>query len=454
MTVAARLFLALCLVAAACDLARAWGPHTEITTAALAVLPDDRVKTYLGDDFSRLSRDYCWMGDWQEAVRPDHYADDYLLFPGSPRHVSHMHPHVRKTYGPFFRRALQAIRTESPREAARWVGSLLHFVQDAGSPPNTTGISGTLHGKMERWVDESKISIAGYKQRLLGATDDEALAAFEERMAGLHDFSKIRAERLKPLVEKLEMRENQPLELECALETARVTADLVHTLFTLGLKEAAAPGATLEGELNDTPPLAYATVPAKIVILGTHFSTTTEAAGRYRFRNLPAGRYAVGFLATGYETQKIEDVNLIAGKTTVLSPRLKSDPVPGNVVRNPAFRLAWVSSDQPDCWIRDTVKVGRWACVPIRVPIKQACMVHVDFVPGKRVPVSLRWRTNPSSTADSQEVELDVAKLPARIEPPLLPPFEKGVLFLEVLVHTDSNMEDVCRYVAVTFVKD
>src|SRR5262245_59563278 len=171
--------------------ARAWGPHSEITAAALNTLPEvKRLRAYLGADFERLARDYCWMGDWQEAVRPDHYADDYLLFPSSPRHISHMHPHVRATYAPFIRRALQAIRTESPREAARWVGSLLHFLQDAGAPPHTTGIGGALHGKMERWVDESRISIAGYQPRLLGTDDDSALRGFEERMAGLHDFAK------------------------------------------------------------------------------------------------------------------------------------------------------------------------------------------------------------------------------------------------------------------------
>jgi len=28
---------------------------------------------------------------------------------------------------------LQALRTETPANAARWVGSLLHFVEDTGS---------------------------------------------------------------------------------------------------------------------------------------------------------------------------------------------------------------------------------------------------------------------------------------------------------------------------------
>jgi hypothetical protein len=41
------------------------------------------------------------------------------------------------------------------------------------------------------------------------------------------DYAKARAEKLRPLVETLDARANQPLELECALEVARVgSADL------------------------------------------------------------------------------------------------------------------------------------------------------------------------------------------------------------------------------------
>jgi hypothetical protein len=449
-----RFAIPMCLLAALCGSVGAWGPHTEITAAGLAVLPEkEKRQKHLGDDFVRLSRDYCWMGDWQEAVRPDHYADDYLLFPKSPRHVSHMHPHVRKTYAPFFNRALQAIRTESPQNAARWVGSLLHFVQDAGSPPHTTGIGGELHGKMERWVDESKVKIDGYEPKSLGKTDAEALRGFEERMAELHDFAKLRAEKLRPLVEKLEKRENQPLELECALEVARVTADVVHTLFALGLKESATPGATLEGKLNYEPPAGYAAVPAKIVLEGTDFSTTTDD-GRYRFRDLPPGRYSVWILATGYETVCVKDVVLESGKTTTVEPKLRPNAIAGNLVRNPRFALKWILPDQPDSWTRDTAKSGRWASAPIRVPVGQACTVRVEFVGDARVPVSVRWRSNPSSTAGSREVALDITKLPAEVAPdPLLKPFEKGFLYLELLLHTDKPPEELFRHVAVTVAK-
>lgn len=67
---------------------------------------------------------------------------------------------------------------------------------------------------------------------------------------------------------------------------------------------------------------------------------------------------------------------------------------------------------------------------------------------------TLRWRTNPSSLTDSREVSLDSAKLPMEILPdPALKPFEKGVLFLEVLLHTERSPDEAFRHVAVSFSK-
>ena len=49
---------------------RAWGPHTEITAAGLAVLPDgDKTRACLGEDFARLSRDYT-AGSPGDICRP------------------------------------------------------------------------------------------------------------------------------------------------------------------------------------------------------------------------------------------------------------------------------------------------------------------------------------------------------------------------------------------------
>ena len=462
-----RVTLLMWLIFAFSTPAWAWGPHTEITAAVLAVLPDrEKLRRYFGPDWDRIAKDYCWMGDWREAVRPDHYADDYLLFPASPAHVSHMLPVVRQTYGPFFRRALQAVRTESPQNAARWIGSLLHFVQDSGSPPHTTGIGGELHGKMERWVDEKLVSIAGYEPQLLGKIDADAERGFQARMEGLIEFSRTRAEQLKPILEKLTTRENQPLELESALETARVSADLLHTLCTLGLAESTVAGCRLEGAIElpavadrDARPPTPA-LPAKVMLRNTLYSTTCDAAGRFAFRNLPRGKYEVLFLATGYKLTTVANVELRSATPVQLSPRLEPDPVPGNLIRNSEFRLSWIKPGQPDWWSREPQKPNRWASALVRVPLDRKFTIRVAFVDDKPVSVSARWRSNPSSTAGSREVPVNfarqdsVGRRTAEIKPPEgQPPFNANdrVLYLELLIDSDKPIESVCLHVAVTF---
>jgi hypothetical protein len=101
----------------------AWGPHTEIAQAALDAIGDgDPIVQTLGPDAKRLSQ-YVWMADWRQQllVRTDEvfYSDDFLLFPEATRHYQHICPEVKQTYVPYFRRALQALRTESTRNAAR-----------------------------------------------------------------------------------------------------------------------------------------------------------------------------------------------------------------------------------------------------------------------------------------------------------------------------------------------
>ena len=169
-----------------------WGPHTEITLAALRAMgPEDGIYKQLGADTGVLAQ-YVWMADWrtQLLIRSDEvfYADDYLLFPKAKSHSQHICPEVRQTYAPFFRRALQALRTESPRNAARWVGSLLHFTTDTGSPPHAAGFLGAAHSKMENWLDAKLIQLPGYQPRLLGDDDASAEAGFLSRMEASSSF--------------------------------------------------------------------------------------------------------------------------------------------------------------------------------------------------------------------------------------------------------------------------
>jgi len=221
--------VAVVLVAAAGP-AAGWGPHPKITQAALAVVPEmERWNAALGEKNIRELAQHCWLPDMRGMDLGTHYADDYLLIPALPRHVDHVMPGVRVAFEPYFRRAVRALRTETPVNACRQIGPILHFVEDVGAPPHAREKC-PHHTELENWVREEQIVIAGYRPRLLGKTEDEALAGLLKRLEGLVEFSRARAERALPLVsvEKPDRSQIEPIILESALESARVAADLLY----------------------------------------------------------------------------------------------------------------------------------------------------------------------------------------------------------------------------------
>jgi hypothetical protein len=141
----------------------------------------------------------------------------------------------------------------------------------------------------------------GYQPRTLGADADAAVRGFEERMGGLIEFSKRRAERLYPYITRGDRPRAEPIVLEAANESARVTADLLHTL--LALAQAPKVGrpdfGSLAVSVSSTVVNGMETLPAKLILANTTYSTTSELVmldkGTYRgvflMRNLPPGTY-------------------------------------------------------------------------------------------------------------------------------------------------------------------
>jgi len=391
--------------------AGAWGTaHTEITRHALKALPaSDRADARLAG--IRQMEDLCWGGDYQGDVNATYYVDDYLLFPAFPQHSSHLMPGVASTWKPFFQRTLQALRGESPQNAARWMGAFLHFVQDSGSPPHAFPQTGGLHTRMENYIFNFDIRLPDYQPRELGRTDESALDGLTQRMEGLVAFSRERGEKLSPLAAVNNRTDSEPLTLECAQETMRVVADVAHTLLRLSEAGPKPGAASLNGVITGPTMRDFPYAPARIIIEGTPHGTVAEATPQlpgasaygagFVLGNLPAGKYTVAVLRTGCKTFR-KKITLKRGKTQDLKIKLEADTGQGNLIRNPDFSVRWLRAAGPDHW---TAAGDEWVSAPFRVLPGE--IYELGAVNGKaKRTVSVRLSDDPRMPNDAERKEL------------------------------------------------
>lgn len=405
----------------------AWGPHPDITRAALQVLPEaDHWKQVLGGEFWQLTS-YSWLPDVQGQEWGDFAADDYLFIRAVPHYVNHGCPQVKETWRPFFLRALQALRTETPANAARQMGPIVHWIEDTGAPPHAAAIHGALHGPMENWVKPNEIVIAGYTPKLLGENDEAAVAGLTARLEGLIAFSIERANRAKPLAEQGEAARSQvePILLESALECARVVADALHTLFTLA-EAPPPPGAGLRGAvttglfhpgapkrmgksarvmlLDEAKYQALGAAPTCLAGALTDYNTNAYGVtpppadgswhGSYEFRNLPAGVYRVWACRPGSLPQVSGPVALVAGQTATADVVLPPDDPPGNIILNAHGNIAVLSPD-PDRWT--CYEKTRWVSrsAPVEAGLTYRCGAVLKDPQAKVTVVTIKKGTAP-----------------------------------------------------------
>ena len=411
--------------------AQAWGPHSEITQAALDTLgTNDTLVLRLGAETQRLTN-YCWMGDFHRLVFEEQaelfYADDYLLFPGATPQWEHFGPWLKQTIRPCFRRALQALRTENAPNAARWVGALTHFVEDTGAPPHALALRGGLHTALECWVETNAIHVAGHRPQLLGETDDKALGELVARLGQLDELARKRGQSLRTYAELGVRSKVKPGVLECALETSRVTADLLHTLGRLAVTPPP-PGAVLRGTVASTAAPGVERFAAKVVLEGTSFSTLAGLDGCYEFRGLPAGEFRVTALRNGGGSASAT-VKLTADQTNECDLSLAPKSV--NLFRNADFKLRWASTNAPDCWYQAK---GNWESevVPLRMGQRYRAAAH--FQKDATDSVTVRWTKR-------YEHALPMFRLMPRLETTTLTPRNN------VLVFTGSEDKGVMQVV-------
>lgn len=434
--------------------AQAWGPHAEITQAVLDVLGTNHpLVLHLGAQAQRLTN-YCWMADFRrlpfKEPEENMYANDYLLFPGMDTHLDHICPEVKKSYRPYFKRAVQALRIENQANAARWIGSLLHFVEDTGSPPHSAEIRGAVHTKMENWVDAKQIHIRDYHPRSLGTNEADAIEGFVRRMDELIVFSKARGQKLRIPVEIGNRTAVMPIVLESALETSRVTADLLHTLGQF-LPTLDTNTATLTGTILSKPVVGLERFAAKVLFEGTNISTLADLSGRYELRDLPPGNWQIATMRPGGGVAHTS-VNLHAGRTNVVNLTLPRSGEPENLIRNGDFKLNWVKPGAPDCWF----KTGQsWEGEIIPLKNGQHYRLVVKFKEAAEGDVFLRWTRQLPYTLPQNAV------LPKIDSQPLTPQNNEltfvgteNMALLQVTVRTKKTPTAVCESITLVAVEE
>jgi hypothetical protein len=345
--------------------AAAWADHWAITRSAMAVLPpDSSLKKLLGDEIGPMIGTYSVNPDFldrlmwvQSPLDWWYYTNDYLLYPAVNRQIRHEVPAVLATHRPFFRRALQALRTENAFNAARWLGSLLHFLQDTGAPPHAYHYPDQRpgdHALMECLMNPDKTWVPEYKPVLLGHTEADAEDGLDRRMKALIEYSASRAVGMVPLAHANNEAALGPIEDEVARECARVCADVLLTLGELAKVNDTQAG-TLEGTVVSDPAPGMEGVTAKVILDGTNYSTLANWNGYFSFRNLPAGSYSVTAFRSGSEPASWRVTIQPGAVTKKRFEMLSLDPA--NLLRNPSFSVRWSDRALPDGW---TAIPGGW----------------------------------------------------------------------------------------------
>jgi len=232
----------------------AWGePHLAITKAALAVLPDWQKQT-LGTELEKLGSNYCLIPD---NVYTDKDNAKYATMDRHPGEVylKKLHLPVAEqaenldTLRYFLDKAVTALKAGQVGDAARYMGTICHVMEDFGSPshtvpgdnmftllqqflPPTEIMKGKLmHGPIENGT--FAVSIAGYQPQLLGVTLEEASWRLLHRV---HEGILNARSTTVPIIQSLYADDAEAVttyQLKAATMDAKVVADALHTILCL-----------------------------------------------------------------------------------------------------------------------------------------------------------------------------------------------------------------------------
>jgi hypothetical protein len=206
------------------------------------------------------------------------------------------------------------------------------------------------------------------------------------------------ARQMVPFADANDRARLEPMALDCARETAKVTADVIHTLLVLSARYAGGNNASIEISILAPALPEHPALAAKLMLLGTNYSTMSEAgsignlayAGSLVLRNLPAGTYRAAVERQGARTYFSEPFTLRANQHTTFSWALQQAAVENNLVPNADLTLHWLTPKAPDHWRYDEAHKG-WISDNIPVVAGNSYSASIDRVSGATAKVELEW---------------------------------------------------------------
>ena len=234
----------------------AWGePHLAITKAAIDALPQWQ-RDLLGKERKPLADSYCLIPD---NVYSDKANAPFAAMESKPGevyilnlHLPAQQPENLETLRYFLSKAVTAVSEGRMGDAARYMGTICHQLEDYGSPSHTVPgdnqftllqqflppsdpMKDTLmHGPIEN--GKLNVIIDGYKPALLGTSADEAAWRLLHRV---HEGIINARSTTVPIMQALyagDEAEKTKQQLRAATMDAKVVADALHTILCLGKK--------------------------------------------------------------------------------------------------------------------------------------------------------------------------------------------------------------------------
>jgi hypothetical protein len=231
--------------------ALAWGePHLAITKAAIEVLPDSD-KPALGEEWQALGANYCLIPDHVFSDKPNAKFATMDIHP-SEVYLKRLHLPLPDqadnlvTVRCFVSKIMAALKARNAGDAARYMGTLCHVIEDFGSPSHTVPGDNMftlmqqflppselmkdklMHGPIENGTFE--VSIKGYQPQSLGTSVEEISWRLLHR---IHEGIINARSTTLPIIQAIYVGDAESVtrhQLKAAEFDAKIVADALHSL--------------------------------------------------------------------------------------------------------------------------------------------------------------------------------------------------------------------------------